>query len=151
MIDSMLYYMLLRFYDKHAKQKRKATTKRHSPKYKFHMLYYRGAFFEFPVVTSIMRYTGIRPTLFMLAKPVYTDRLYVETSLSMRYCAIYRCRTNSRLYVEKQSHICFAKTCVLLLLWVHFQSNCIDCSPRETVYTRKHSMQTYILFEFKNI
>ena len=50
----------------------------------------------------------------------------------------------------KSKAVYFAKTCVLLLLRVHFQSNCIDCSARETVYTRKHSMQTYHLFEFSN-
>ena len=47
------------------------------------------------VVTSEMAHTGIRRTVSLHSEHVYKDNVWVETSVRIKYCAIFRCTTNA--------------------------------------------------------
>ena len=46
-------------------------------------------------MTSDRTHTGIRHTVSLHSEHVYKDNLWVETSVKMNYCAIFRCTTNT--------------------------------------------------------
>ena len=49
---------------------------------------------RYPVVTSDRTHTGIR-RVSLHSEHVYMDNVWVETSVNMNYCAIFRCTTNT--------------------------------------------------------
>ena len=115
-------------------------------------------------VTSERSYTGIRRILSLHLEHVYRDNCWIETSVKMNYCAILRYTTNTghyrqhisilrsrtnQIFLKNESQIFrenlseFRDRC---RLQIFSQNNCIDCSPRDIINTRTHTLQIYSMY-----
>ena len=101
-------------------------------------------------VTSERSYTGIRRTLSLHLEHVYRDNFWIETSVKINYCAILRYTTNTGHYRQhisilrsRTNQIFLKNESQIFRLQIFPQNNCIDCSPRDIINTRTHTLQIY--------